>query len=299
MIRCKGGGNVEKKRYHVDVTYMPSPLMLNLLNLYQISDLACSYDYEVLPHRQWCYEITFVIEGEGVFRRNDAEYAVSPGKLFVVSKDDTHYIRSSKLRPLRYISVGFTFNKNHTDYPKYAAVADFFDNAEEPIADDLYNTYELLSAALSEISSPQTLSEEMVANYLLLVIVNAYRSFHSSRRTRHTDLVTPQNTNPLIYEMIRYIDEHLTSMTVLQEMSHALGYSYSYLSRLFSGTMGSTLRQYYNERRFEKARELLAEPRPLADVAEQLGFTDTANFCRAFKKQYQVSPGEYRRRNKQ
>ena len=75
------------------------------------------------------------------------------------------------------------------------------------------------------------------------------------------------------------------------------GYSYSYLSRLFSSTMGSTLRQYYNQRRFEKAVELLREPRTLADIAEQLGFADTANFCRAFKKQYKISPGEYRRRN--
>ena len=81
-------------------------------------------------------------------------------------------------------------------------------------------------------------------------------------------------------------------------MGQTLGYSYSYLSRLFSSTMGSTLRQYYNQRRFEKAVELLREPRTLADISEQLGFADTANFCRAFKKQYKISPGEYRRRNR-
>lgn len=288
---------MEKKRYHVAVDFMPSPLMLNMLNVYQISDLACSYDYEVTPHRQWCYEISYVVEGEGTFQRNGRDYTVSPGKLFILGKEDVHYVRSSKVRPLRYISVGFTFNKNHADYPKYAPIAEFFDRAEEPMTDDLYNTYELLSAALSEISSPQTLSEEMVGSYLQLVIVNTYRSFHSSGRRRHTDLVTPSNTNPLIYEMIRYIDEHLTSMTALQQMGEALGYSYSYLSRLFSDTMGSTLRQYYTERRFEKACALLREPRPLADIAEKLGFSDAANFCRAFKKQYKISPGEYRRRN--
>ncbi len=289
---------MEKKRYHVDVAFMSSPLMLGMLNIYQISDLACSYDYEVAEHRQWCYEISYVAEGEGVFKRNGKEYAVTPGKLFLLGKEDMHYIRSSKVKPLRYISVGFTFNKNHPDYVKFAPIAEFFDSVEEPITNDLYHTYELLSAALSEISSPQTFSEEMAASYLQVVIINTYRSFHSSRRRRHTDLVTPSNTNPLIYEMIRYIDEHLTSMTALQQMGEELGYSYSYLSRLFSDTMGSTLRQYYTERRFEKARELLQEPIPLSDIAEQLGFADAANFCRAFKKQYQIPPGEYRRRNR-
>lgn len=296
-MKAKAVVSMEKKRYHVDMAFMPSPLMLNVLNVYQISDLACSYDYEVASHRQWCYEISYVVAGEGVFQRNGCDYTVEPGKLFVLGKEDMHYVRSSKVRPLRYISVGFTFNKNHADYAKYAPIAEFFDAVEEPITDDLYNTYELLSAALSEIASPQMLSEEMVGSYLRLVIVNTYRSFHSSGRRRYTDLVKPNNTNPLIYEMIRYIDEHLTSMTALQEMGEALGYSYSYLSRLFSDTMGSTLRQYYTERRFEKARELLREPRPLADIAEKLGFADTANFCRAFKKQYKISPGEYRRKN--
>ena len=288
---------IDKKRYHVHMTYYHSPLMLNVLNIYQISDLASSSDYEVHPHRQWCYEISCVVEGEGVFQRNGKDYPVSPGKLFILSKEDMHSIRSSASRPLRYLCLGFTFNKNHPDYPKYAAVADFFENPAEPIADDLYNTYESLSAALSEVYSPQELSTELCGAYLLQVILNTYRSFCQTPRVRYTDLITLDKTNPLIYEMIRYIDHNLTSITALQQMGEALGYSYSYLSRLFSSTMGSTLRQYYNRRRFEKAVEMLREPRTLADIAEQLGFADTANFCRAFKKQYKISPGEYRRRN--
>lgn len=289
--------DMEKKRYHVQMSYYQSPLMLNVLNVYQLSDLACSSDYAMVPHHQWCYEISCIVEGEGVFQRNGKDYAVSPGKLFVLSKGDMHSIRSSANRPLRFLCMGFTFNKSHPDYPKYAAVAEFFDNPGEPIADDLYGIYDSLSAALSEVYSPQEFTTELCGAYLLQVILNAYRSFRESPRVHYTDLITLNKTNPLIYEMIRYIDQNLTSLNTLQDMGKTLGYSYSYLSRLFSSTMGSTLRQHYNQRRFEKAIELLREPRTLADIANQLGFADTANFCRAFKKKYRISPGEYRRRN--
>ena len=288
---------MEKRRYHVSLSYNPSPLMLGVLNVYQIGDCACSSDYEMPPHRQWCYEISCVVEGEGVFQRNGKDYEVTPGTLFVLSKEDMHYFRSSASRPLRHLFLGFTFNKNHPDYPKYAAVADFFENPGEPLAGDLYGTHKTLSAALSEAYSPQDLTPELCGAYLLQVILNTYRSFRESPRVQYTELITLDKTNPLIYEMIRYIDQNLTCINALQEMSKTLGYSYSYLSRLFSSTMGYTLRQYYNQRRFEKAVELLREPYTLAYVAEQLGFADTANFCRAFKKQYKISPGEYRRRN--
>ncbi|MBR2406730.1 MAG: helix-turn-helix transcriptional regulator [Clostridia bacterium] len=288
---------MDKTRYRVMIKFPTTPLLLNVLNIYQLGETACSSDYEVLPHRQWCHEITYIADGEGVFQRNGQEYAVSAGQVVALSQDDMHYIRSSRTRPLRFINLGFAFNKNHADYPKFAAIAEFFDNLEHPVANDLCGINEALAAALSEAYTPQELSQEMLSTYLLQVLMGTYRSFRESPRVEYTDLLTFDSTNPLIYEMICYIDQNLTSITALQEMGQALGYSYSYLSRLFSSTMGSTLRQYYNQRRFEKAVELLREPRTLADISEQLGFADTANFCRAFKKQYKISPGEYRRRN--
>lgn len=286
---------MNKKRYHIHITHK-SPLMLNALNVYQISELACSSDYEVLPHRQWCYEIACVVEGNGVFRRNDKDYEVSAGKLFVLSKEDLHSLRSSKSHPLRFTCLGFTFNKNHADYPKYTAIADFFENPAEPVADDLHRTADVLSAALSEAYSSAEQWQEMMYTYLLQVIIGTYRSFHQTSLICHKDLVSADTTNPVIYEMTRYVDQNLTSMKSLQEMAKELGYSYSYLSRLFSATMGSTLREYSTQRRFEKALQLLREPYTLAEIAQQLGFSDAANFSRAFKKQYHLSPGEYRRK---
>ena len=49
--------------------------------------------------------------------------------------------------------------------------------------------------------------------------------------------------------------------------------------------------------RFERACEMLASPvATVAQVAQGLGFTDAANFSRAFRRTLGVSPGEYQRR---
>ena len=48
--------------------------------------------------------------------------------------------------------------------------------------------------------------------------------------------------------------------------------------------------------RFRNAQELLRDPRlPLTEIAKRLGYTDPANFIRAFKRWTGVGPSEFRR----
>lgn len=59
---------------------------------------------------------------------------------------------------------------------------------------------------------------------------------------------------------------------------------------------GLGFRELSDKVRFESACDLLCAPGgSISDVAQQLGFSDTANFSRAFKRVLGVSPGEYQR----
>lgn len=58
---------------------------------------------------------------------------------------------------------------------------------------------------------------------------------------------------------------------------------------------GVGYRELSDKVRFERARHMLGNNgRTMMDVAEVLGFSDAANFSRAFKRVVGVSPGEYR-----
>jgi AraC-like DNA-binding protein len=55
-----------------------------------------------------------------------------------------------------------------------------------------------------------------------------------------------------------------------------------------------TFRQLSQQVQLERARELLAVPgATVATVAEQLGFSDTANFTRAFRRMAGMSPSAF------
>lgn len=282
-----------KKRYHMSVDFFDSPLSLELFDVYQICDLACSSDYEVPMHRQLCYEISYIVSGEGIFTRNKNSYAVSPNMIFIVNKKDIHHIKSSKDNPLRYMCLGFTFHAESPDYPKYEKLRAYFDNLKNPLAIDNYKIYDLFTLALDEISAPNFLSMEMFESYILQIIILTYRSLCNQPRLRYTNLIEEDNTNPLIYAITNYIDSNLTNIKNLSDISNVFDYSYGYLSKLFSQTMGITIKDYYTQRRFEKAAEMLAQNISISTISEILHFADTSSFCKAFKQYYHISPRKY------
>ena len=60
---------------------------------------------------------------------------------------------------------------------------------------------------------------------------------------------------------------------------------------------GRQFRDLANQVRVERACEMLTSPQvTIAQVAQGLGFTDAANFSRAFRRTLGISPGEYQRR---
>ena len=201
--------NKQKKRYHMNVDFFHSPLNLDLFDVYQICDLACSSDYEVDMHKQLCYEISYIVSGEGIFTRNGVSYAVSSNMIFVVNSKDVHYIKSSKHNPLRYMCLGFVFRTENPNYFKYEKLRSFLDNLKNPLAIDNYKIYDLFTLALDEITAPNFLSMELFESYILQIIILTYRSLCNQPKLYYTNLIEQNSTNPLIYAITNYIETYL------------------------------------------------------------------------------------------
>ena len=84
------------------------------------------------------------------------------------------------------------------------------------------------------------------------------------------------------------------SVKAISEYVHL---STAYVCTLYKAETGHTLNQFITEYRMQKARELLSDPRNrVSEIAESVGFTDGNYFAKAFKKQFGLSPSEYRGR---
>lgn len=88
-------------------------------------------------------------------------------------------------------------------------------------------------------------------------------------------------------------------MDNLYTLAKYFGYSYGYLSELFSKTTGEKLIDYYTARRLETATLLLKEDElNIMQIAELLKYSSIYSFSRSFKNRFGISPKLYKLQSK-
>ena len=77
------------------------------------------------------------------------------------------------------------------------------------------------------------------------------------------------------------------------------GVSEREVRRLFQHDLAISPKAYHRSLRLQKARSMLQQTDlPVSEVALRLGFSSSSDFCRAFRREFGVSPTEDRH-NKQ
>ncbi len=133
-----------------------------------------------------------------------------------------------------------------------------------------------------QCSSPEELKENLKSQFCQYL----------SELREERDL---QEAKP-ITEAKRYIREHYREALRLEDVSNAVGFNATYFSTLFKKETGMNYQDYLTDLRIGKAKELLVENGlSLADVAEQVGYTDLKYFSRLFKKSTGINPSEYKK----
>jgi two-component system response regulator YesN len=83
----------------------------------------------------------------------------------------------------------------------------------------------------------------------------------------------------------------------IQGMSSQFTQSISYLTRYFKEHTGRTISEYLHAIRIDEAKRLLSESDlTVAQIVQQIGYSDPSSFIRKFKAEVQLTPGEYRKR---
>jgi AraC family transcriptional regulator len=95
------------------------------------------------------------------------------------------------------------------------------------------------------------------------------------------------------------IESHLDGDLSLESLARESGYSRAHFARSFRVTTSMTVHRYVLERRVLKARRLLeikGERNTLAAVASMCGFANQSHMSLAFRREFGVTPAEFRRR---
>ena len=131
---------------------------------------------------------------------------------------------------------------------------------------------------LYTIGDSLDLQKDMIQKYCLLV------KEHSLKKYSH-----------LIGRVITLISYDLTADLSLKYISSLMNVNASYLSATFKKECGETLTEYVHRKRMEAAAFMLSHSdKQIQTIAEECGILDVNYFIKLFKKQYGITPTQYR-----
>lgn len=106
--------------------------------------------------------------------------------------------------------------------------------------------------------------------------------------------VAPTYSNVLYLNVCDYINNHLEEDLSLDFLASFFYVSKYHISHIFKDNMGISLHQYVLKKRLQACKNGILSGIPFNEIFQQYGFSDYSSFYRAFKKEFGLSPTEFR-----
>lgn len=255
-------------------------------------------DKNVDLHHHDFYEIYLFISGDVKYIVENHNYHLIPGDILLISPSELHQPIIDDKDIDNYERIVIWVNKQ---------ILNLFKSTESDLVScfDSSNPYH---TNLLRLSTPQRLnfqhfvetllntfndksfaSDLLGISHLIQVMVELNR-FAMLPRENYEIINKSSDT---ITEILAYINKHYTEKITLDSIADKFFLSKYYLSHEFKELVGTSLYNYIIQKRLLISKQMLADGTPPSKVYQNCGFGDYANFYRAFKSTYGMSPKEY------
>lgn len=118
---------------------------------------------------------------------------------------------------------------------------------------------------------------------------------HLNRMAYETINPVKTHTNQsLDKSIIAHIENHLDEELTLDSIAETFFVSKYHIAHLFKQKFGISIHQYITKKRLDMCKNALSSELNITEIFHRFGFHDYSSFYRAFKKEFGLSPKEYR-----
>lgn len=139
-------------------------------------------------------------------------------------------------------------------------------------------------------------SEQMADGWQAAVIGNTITLLTQIKRATDENTTRKMKAEKpeLLDRIMAFVEENYAAPFTIDILAKRFFVSSSTVSHLFKQRLGVSFYSFVTQRRLIAAKTLIEKGLPLEEVATQTGFSDYSGFYRAFKRQYGISPRQYR-----
>lgn len=268
------------------------------LHSYEIYRYRDSYLNEVALHHHDFYELFLFLSGNVNYTIESRNYKLVPGDLLIISPMELHrpIITPAQLpyeRIVLWIDAAFLqqFSSDKTNLSQcFSANWAGHTNLLHADAGARAQITQLMDAMIDETAGGAYGGDFMTLSHLLELLVLVNRLVLREGAQRHE---LEDKSAPVITSALNYINAHYREVLSLDDLAARFFISKYHLSHEFNRLVGTSIYRYIIQKRLIIAKQLLMEGAPPTSAYVQCGFGDYANFYRAFKAEYNISPKEF------
>jgi AraC-like DNA-binding protein len=223
------------------------------------------------------------------FNNDKAEFSSAPAIFFSTAKD-IHCIKKMPNTPMRYINI---IVREETVKALANAISPTFlqeletgKHSYELPAETLYQLENLIQRVSLLPSEEYELQDKLLCSAVLLILQYLFMQTIEKVETKPSwQLQLTELTRTS--EFITY---------TVSDLCKAMNYSKAHLNRLFKEAFGTSPHEYLFNYKMQYASNLLTNSDlKVSDIATQAGYTNLSQFNVNFKRQFGVSPKNYRK----
>lgn len=239
-----------------------------------------NYNFSGEKHSYW--ELTYVDKGELLTTIDGVSYHLKQGDLIFYAPMQFHTQSTFEKISSSYLTINFKMNFNH---------ADLLCNKIFSLKRD---SYFIVTKLIEELSNDNLYSNDLSLCYLKQLIIQMLRLDNSHFHSKPTTHMQQTYENELLNDILLYIDDNIYEKISVSTLCEHFCISTSMLHSLFRKNMNNTAKNYINELKLSKSKELIRNStHTLSEISEMLGFSSIHYFSKKFKSYFNISPTEY------
>ena len=224
------------------------------------------------------YEIFYFCEGDADYIVGSAVYHMNRRDLLIIKPGDYHYLRLRSNAPYERFIINFT--EQDLQLPEGAVrETGMFHIARDSLIHHFFETWAEAKGALSR-QELEVFVRSGVSMLLPLL------------RHQLQQQILPAEENPVLKEMLHYIDQHPEQALTAEQLAERFYVSTSWIVHIFRRYLGISLMQYIRKKRILYAQSLIRAGTAPTEVATCCRYENYATFYRQYKAVLGYAPNE-------